>query len=256
MVDIKTNKYLDGFLSALSFFTVVPLKKNYAITKYTLYFFTTIGLIVSIIPAVLYYLLHQYSSILAAVIAISLIIMIYGFNHLDAVMDFGDSLMVSGYENKQRVIKDKYTGSGGVGLLFIIYINAIAFLIFFNNISGFIIIISGELISKYMTLYSMNNMDSFNEGLGNIFMQKLNTKAFIYNAIPLLIAFILDFYNIIIFIIILFIIRFSKNRINRDYHGINGDIIGSVGEATRLIFYLISFIFIIFNLKFYFLPIL
>ena len=39
MVDIKTNKYLDGFLSALSFFTVVPLKKNYAITKYTLYFF-------------------------------------------------------------------------------------------------------------------------------------------------------------------------------------------------------------------------
>ncbi len=253
MKDI-TNKYLNGFLSALSFFTVIPLKKNYGITKYTLYFFTLTGLIVSIIPALLYFFVYKYNSIIAAVVAVSLIILIYGFNHLDALMDFGDSLMVSGYENKQRVIKDKYTGSGGIGLLFIVYINAIAFLTFFNNIDGFIIIISGELVSKYITLYSMNNMDSFNEGLGNIFMQKLNTKAFIYNAIPLFIAFILDFYNIIIFFIIFFIIKFSKTRINIDYHGINGDIIGSVGEVTRLLFYVISFIFIILNLKFYFLP--
>jgi len=254
MKDIKNNKYFNGFLSALSFFTVMPLKKNYGITKYTLYFFTTIGLIVSIIPAILYYFIDKYNNIISSVIAISLIILIYGFNHLDAIMDFGDSLMVSGYENKQRVIKDRYTGSGGIGLLFIVYINSIAFLTFFNKIEGFIIIISGELISKYITLYSMNGMDSFTEGLGNTFMQKLNTKSFIYNAIPLLIAFILDFYNIIIFIIILFIIKIGKRKINIDYHGINGDIIGSVGEITRLLFYIISFIFIIFNLKFYFLP--
>ena len=29
-------------------------------------------------------------------------------------MDFGDSAMVRGIEAKQRVIKDKYTGSGGI----------------------------------------------------------------------------------------------------------------------------------------------
>ena len=34
-------------------------------------------------------------------------------------MDFGDSAMVRGIEAKQRVIKDKYTGSGGIVVLIV-----------------------------------------------------------------------------------------------------------------------------------------
>ena len=43
-------------------------------------------------------------------VSVAIIILLYGFNHLDSIMDFGDSIMVRGKEEKQRVIKDRYTG--------------------------------------------------------------------------------------------------------------------------------------------------
>ena len=40
-------------------------------------------------------------------------------------------------------------------LLFVIYIPSIAFLTYFTPVSGFLIIIGGEIVSKYATLISM-----------------------------------------------------------------------------------------------------
>jgi len=37
------NRYIEGLISALSFFTIIPFSGNYKITGYTMYFFTFTG---------------------------------------------------------------------------------------------------------------------------------------------------------------------------------------------------------------------
>jgi adenosylcobinamide-GDP ribazoletransferase len=243
------NKYAEGFLSALSFFTIIPLRKNYEISNYTMYFFTLTGLLAGFTAGIPYLLLRPFSPIIASAVAVAFIMIIYGFNHLDSVMDFGDSFMVRGADEKQRVIKDKYTGSGGIGMAFIIYIPAIAFLTYFNSFAGFLIIISGEMISKYASLISMYKSSSFGDGLGRMFMDKINSNSIYLNLIPLVLSVFFNVYNLAIIPIVAILMYALKTKLERDYMGLNGDLIGSIGEITRLIFYVIAFIFSILGLS-------
>ncbi|MEM0139415.1 MAG: adenosylcobinamide-GDP ribazoletransferase [Ferroplasma sp.] len=246
------NRYISGFISAISFFTIIPAGGNHEITEYTMDYFTAIGTVLGIISGLAYYLAAPYSHLIASASALSILIVLYGFNHFDSVLDFGDSLMVRGYEKKQQVIKDKYTGSGGVGMFFILYLLSFSFLAFFNPVEGLLIIVSGEIVSKYITLLSMKNAHSFNNGIGSLFMEKANkSKNAVYlNAVFFIIPVLFNIYNIVIIIIVLILMLLIRNWISRVYHGINGDIIGSIGEISRLMFYILSFIFIIIGLNF------
>jgi Cobalamin-5-phosphate synthase len=143
-----------------------------------MYFLTFTGLIAGVIAGIPYLLLKPYNSLIASTIAVAVIMLIYGFNHLDSIMDFGDSVMVRGIESKQRVIKDRYTGSGGIGMLFVIYIPSIAFLTYFTPVTGFLIIIAGEMASKYATLISMYRSKTFGDGLGKMFIDKIRSNAY------------------------------------------------------------------------------
>jgi adenosylcobinamide-GDP ribazoletransferase len=243
------NKYINGLFSALSFFTVIPFNGNYKINSYTMYYITFTGLIVGLIAAIPYYFIANFSRIAGSAMVIAIIILLYGFNHLDSIMDFGDSIMVRGIEEKQRVIKDKYTGSGGIGMLFIVYIPAIAFLTYFNPARGFFIIISGEIISKYGTLISMYRSKPFGEGLGKMFIEKINGKTMVFNIIPLIIVFTFNLYNLAIAFIVIIIIYLLKSIMEKHYGGMNGDLIGSTGEISRLFFYSISFVFMAIGLN-------
>ncbi|WP_337861073.1 adenosylcobinamide-GDP ribazoletransferase [Ferroplasma sp.] len=243
------NKYIKGMASAFSFFTVIPLRGNYEINSYTMYYITFTGLAVGLIAAIPYYFISNYSSIAASAVAVSIIILLYGFNHFDSIMDFGDSVMVRGKEEKQRVIKDKYTGSGGTGLAFVVYITSIAFLTYFSPLEGFFTIISGEIVSKYATMISMYRSKPFGEGLGKIFIEKINKNAIILNIIPLILAFAFNLYNMAIAFIVIILAYLLKSTMEKHYGGINGDLIGSTGEISRLLFYIISFIFIALKLN-------
>ncbi len=244
------SKYLDGFLSSIAFFTIIPSGKH-NITKYTVNFIAITGIITGIISGFFYYIINPFSRIIASVLAIIILILLYGFNHFDSILDFGDSLMVRGFEKKQQVIKDKYTGSGGIGLFFIVYLMSISLLTYFKPLTGFFIIISGEIVSKYVTFLSMKNAQAFNNGLGNIFIEKIkeSKSAIYFNSILLILPLLFNIYNIIIIAITVLIMLALKFKISKSYHGINGDIIGSLGEIGRTVFYLISFIFIIMGLN-------
>jgi len=243
------NKYLEGVVSAISFFTIIPFKGNKEITVYTMYFLTFTGLIAGVIAGIPYLLLKPYNSLIASTVSVAVIMLIYGFNHLDSIMDFGDSVMVRGIESKQRVIKDRYTGSGGIGMLFVVYIPSIAFLTYFTPVTGFLIIIAGEMASKYATLISMYRSKTFGEGLGKIFVDKIRQDALLFNIIPLILAFLFNLYNITTIAAVIFISYAIKSSMEKHYGGLNGDLAGSIGEISRLIFYAIAFIFIVLKLN-------
>ncbi|WMT51891.1 MAG: adenosylcobinamide-GDP ribazoletransferase [Ferroplasma sp.] len=243
------NKYIEGFLSAISFFTLIPAGGKYEISRHTMYFFTIAGLVTGLIAGIPYLLLSPYSPFIASAIAVSIIVIIYGFNHFDSIMDFGDSFMVRGTEAKQRVIKDRYTGSGGIGMVFIIYVPAIAFLTFFNPLSGFMVIISGEMVSKYATLISMYRSKPFGTGIGSMFISLVGTWSVLLNLIPLALIAFFNLYNIGIASGVLITAYAIKRGMEKQYGGINGDLIGSVGEISRTLFYFLSFIFVILHLN-------
>jgi adenosylcobinamide-GDP ribazoletransferase len=243
------NKYTEGFLSAISFFTLIPVKGNHEISKNTMFFFTVTGLITGLIAGIPYFLLRPYSSFIASTIAVSIIVIIYGFNHFDSIMDFGDSFMVRGTDAKQRVIKDKYTGSGGIGMVFIVYVPAIAFLTFFNPLSGFVVIISGEILSKYSTLISIYSSKPFGNGTGSMFMSLVGTRSVLLNSVPLILIALFNLYNIAIASGVLIMAYAIKKGMEKQYRGLNGDLIGSIGEISRMLFYFLAFIFAVFHLN-------
>ena len=94
------NKYMEGLLSAISFFTIIPVRGNREISRNTMYFFTFTGLIIGLIAGIPYLILRPYSPLIASAVSIALVLLLYGFNHLDSIMDFGDSAMVRGIEAK------------------------------------------------------------------------------------------------------------------------------------------------------------
>ena len=237
------NKYMEGLLSAISFFTIIPVRGNREISRNTMYFFTFTGLIIGLIAGIPYLILRPYSPLIASAVSIALVVLLYGFNHLDSIMDFGDSAMVRGIEAKQRVIKDKYTGSGGIGMLFVIYIPSIAFLTYFRPMSGFLIIIGGEIVSKYATLISMYNSRPFGEGLGKMFIGKISNNAIFFNIIPVILVALFNLYYIAATAMVIILAYALKSAMEKFYGGLNGDLIGSIGEISRLLFYAMAFIF-------------
>ncbi len=243
------NKYIEGFLSAISFFTLIPVRGNHEISKNTMYFFTITGLITGLIAGIPYLLLRPYSSFIASAVAVSIIVIIYGFNHFDSIMDFGDSFMVRGTDAKQRVIKDKYTGSGGIGMVFVIYVPAIAFLTFFSPLSGFMVIIAGELVSKYATLLSMYRSKPFGNGIGSMFMSMVGTGSLWVNLAPLILIVLFNVYNLIIASGVIIIAYAIKTGMDKQYEGLNGDLIGSLGEISRMLFYFLAFVFLVLHLN-------
>ncbi len=229
---------MQGLRSAISFFTIIPVKSE--LNKNIVFFFTITGAITGSISAILFYLLSFINLLFASVVSVSFLIIIYGFNHADAVMDFGDTLMVHDSDKKIKIIKDVYHGTGSVVLFFIIYMMTIAALSSLNGFYGLMALIVSEVISRFSMLISLYKSSSFSNGISNIFISYFDRPFKILFINFLVVIFIYAiFYKYIIFIIfslisiiVSYIFKMHEQRI---FNGINGDIIGFNGELSRLI---------------------
>ena len=134
-------------------------------------------------------------------------------------------------------------------MVFIIYVPAIAFLTFFSPLSGFMVIISGEMVSKYATLISMYASKPFGEGIGSMFMSMVGPGSLWINLIPLILIALFNLYNIAIASGVIIMAYAIKTGMNKQYNGLNGDLIGSIGEISRMLFYLVAFIFFILQMN-------
>jgi adenosylcobinamide-GDP ribazoletransferase len=234
------TKRSSGFKSALSFLTIITVnavnESDNGIASFTL-----VGFIVGLISAILFYITYTFiDPLLASAVAVSSLMLLSGFNHVDAVLDTGDAIMVRGTkERKREVIKDKYIGAGGVGSFFIIYLVLFAALPGLGSINGSISLVVVETASKFIMVYSLHHAKVFSAGFALHFRDQLDSKFLrniTLNIIPLFLLLFFSFpLTIIPFAISFIIIIAVGRRINSLMEGINGDIIGFMGELYRTI---------------------
>ena len=232
---------MSGFLDSISFFTTFPSGRNNGPEKGIIYFFTLTGVVASILPAIIFFFASRIlGSIAASAISLSALLIISGFNHLDGVLDTGDSLMAQVDSARRReIIKDRFTGAGGIGTVLVIYLTYFGILSSLTPLEGFFAILMSELLAKLVMLLAIGIFPVFGDGLASMFRgfyEEAKVNPVFVNIIPVVVISIFSGSAGIISIIPSLVFGLSLARWMRGkFDGINGDIAAMSGEATRVV---------------------
>ena len=228
--------------SALSFFTVIPSGSS-ELDERSVYFFSIAGGIVGIISAAVisafYYAGFRYEGY---VVGFACIIILYGFTHLDGVIDTGDALMFRGsIERRREILKDHYIGAGAIGWVIVIYSISLASFLQLSFFMAIQAVIFGEIFSKSWYIIYMSGPKSFGQGFAHFFqggLEKRKIPVIFMNLVPfLIIALFLNVYIVVAFAVSTLILMMVSRSITSKFGGINGDILGFTGELFRMFFY-------------------
>ena len=230
-----------GFLDSISFFTIFPAGRNNGPQNSIIYFFTLTGIVAAIFPAVIFYFASRIlGPVAASAMSLSALLLISGFNHLDGVLDSGDALMAQVDPARRReIIKDRFTGAGGVGAVLAIYLTYFAVLSSLTPAGGFFAILISEMLAKLVMLITIGMFPAFGNGLAHMFrgfFQKARVNPFLINIIPVIVISVFSGIWGIVSIIPSLVFGFFFARWMRGkFDGINGDIAAMSGEATRVV---------------------
>ena len=232
----------EAFLFTISYFTIMPIKKNLDIQKetyfYTLFFFPLIGFILGSISIIVFLLLSNilhpfYSAFLSAVLYISL----YGFLHLEAICDVVDANMAK-YSNKDiyTILKDPHIGAIGAIYTFVfilVKLACIAYIFYENKFELFLIVL---IFSRVNLIYALKYFTFHkNSFLSLAFKQEANTHLIFLSLIYLLIALYLNMSTIVLFFMSFFCFFMILKILQKKFSFLNGDCIGFTIEHTELI---------------------
>ncbi len=241
------------FKCALSFFTIIPSKCDNINSGYSGYV-SLVGAIIGLISGAAFYFVSFYVNvILGAAISLSLILLLSGFNHLDAVLDAGDAILVRGPPSRKlEVLKDHFLGAGGFGFAFVIYVVTFSSIASLIPLEGMITIFLSEIIAK--DSYILNSLKTKDMVPGGMFSQfKISVRQnwrlqiLVNFSFFILLAVIFSPSLLIAAILSLVMQYFIKTRIERSFEGINGDVLGFLGEITRTFFIFIAVILFLFE---------
>lgn len=233
---------LGGLRCALSFFTIIPSSCS-EFSKGMIGWIFSAGLIIGALAGLIYYFSFMIlGPVFASAAAMAVLLLMSGFNHLDGVLDTGDALVYRGNrERRLEILKDHYLGAGGFGSALVIYLITFGALTAMNPISGSLALVSAEVFSKasfVLAIYTGKPL--FPEGLFTNF-RKLALESgplpLIVNlSVALIISLIsgLSYVASILFSLVLYF--FILMKIEKYFGGINGDIIGFLGEIARVLF--------------------
>lgn len=239
------KKYYNGFLMAISMFTVIPLPRyewDDEGGKNIMKFYPAIGLIVGLI----WYLVLRVLSLLGAstmvTAAITLItpFLITGMLHLDGYMDVCDALLSRrNKEEKLRILKDPHTGAFAVisvVMLFVVEFSAMYTVVSNsitnndNNIALGLILI--PIISRSLMGYLLLAKESMKgSSLGAFFKQgtgKIDKAILIICLIlaSIVSVFIFGIHGIVMSIAMILVSIFFVNNAAKEFDGMSGDSAG------------------------------
>ena len=232
------GRLISGFYGAISFLTVIPAP--YSGKDNSVWAFSVVGLIMGTIAGFLFYVSYfLVGPFPASAISISTLMLLSGLNHVDAVIDTGDALMARGNaERRREVIKDRYLGAGGLGSFFIIYGILLVTLPQFGALFGFAVIVLMETLSKFLMVVSLYESNIFSEGYAKTFRGQLYsdmTMNIFANLIPPLCVLVLYLPLLILPTLVTFALVYAlKTQIESLFGGINGDIVGFLGELSKM----------------------
>jgi cobalamin 5'-phosphate synthase/cobalamin synthase len=230
------REYLNEFLALLSFLTVIPTGQGDIMKAASgFYFVPVIGLLEGIIGGLP---LLVGKTPLTASLAIALLSLITGFNHIDGYLDFFEAVMSRGAD-PVMVLKDKHRGSFAIAaglILFSILISSILS----SRVDPFIQLIESSTSAAFsMYVLSLISNPS-HEGLGHLFIVASKNKLKVIASLMIYITSIALVSRSIVILLILMmettiaalIVQFmATKRIGF----VNGDAIGFTYELTLMI---------------------
>ncbi len=235
---------MKGLKSAFSFFTIIPIKSE--LDEHLIAYVPLVALFDAGVAASLYIALYGISKILASFISISAIYIVNGLNHVDAVADAGDAMMIRNRSRVRDVFEDHDVGAGGVFTIIFVYLLALISLSGMDLYIGILSIILAEFMSKSMMMITLYRSKPLFQGIGSLFIDLYRKHDTLYTvefvAIPIALS-LSTLASMVISVALAFLIfLIIKMAIIRRFGGINGDLAGFIGELGRSIFLLISLI--------------
>lgn len=221
--------------------------------------FPIVGLIIGIINFIVAIALQEFiaSSVILAIVLVTLDVIITGGLHLDGLADTFDGIF--SYRSKQKmleIMKDSRVGTNGVLVLILYFIFKIALLVevseLFQVNQGIVMLIVpilsriGGVINCVFEPYARTS------GMGKTFVDNTNLSGGIASYITVTILlyiisyyFVLPFINlfIILNIIVLLSLLFGK-IMTKKIGGITGDTLGAVLELTSVLSLALMYLFL------------
>ncbi|KAA8922975.1 adenosylcobinamide-GDP ribazoletransferase [Thermoplasma sp.] len=233
---------MKGLRSAFSFFTIIPISSD--LDDHLISYIPLVAMFDAAVGVSLYVVLYHLSRMLAALISISSIYIINGLNHVDAVADTGDALMVRNSARTTEIFKDHHVGAGGVFTLTFIYLLALISLSSMGLYIGVASVIVAEFFSKSTMMLMLHRSRPIIKGIGSLFIEFYNQHPSAYAAefliVPVVVSLIFPVSLVLSVLLGFLIFMLAKTMIVRRFGGINGDIAGFMGEFSRSIFLFIS----------------
>ncbi len=232
---------IDGFFLAFSYFSILPLYKkiefNQKTYRWTMFFLPFVGIILSLLTIILFLFLKLlsfpiwYGAFLASIFYITL----YGFLHLEALIDVIDGWFAS-FSNKDvyKIMKEPTIGAiGAIGgfLIIIIKIVSISYLLY-NH--AFLFLFLSTTLSRLSILISIYLFNFHKKSLFLLSFKESFSLKFLLFTIS---VYSISFFNLYFFIFgivaSLFFLGILKILQNR-FSFLNGDCIGFSIEITEI----------------------
>ncbi|MBP2133898.1 adenosylcobinamide-GDP ribazoletransferase [Methanomicrobium sp. W14] len=230
-------EFFKSLIAIFQFFTIVPLGKNLDFELYTRHFYLIpfVGYFVGIIAAVVAYFMPSHE--LSAAACIAAVMIMYGFNHFDGLLDMGDGLMAHGSREKRvKALTDQNIGAGGVATGMLVILMTYTGLLSVPSIP--VAIIAAEVTAKFSQVLFLTYGKPFRDGIFSYthsFAKKWFPLASVIICLPLLLLplGITGFAGIVCALLLSFCVLYYLS--GRLFGGINGDVTGAANEITRLV---------------------
>ncbi|MCE5195169.1 MAG: adenosylcobinamide-GDP ribazoletransferase [Nitrospiraceae bacterium] len=255
------------FLLALQFLTIIPVNIRGDVDERTMAqsssFFCVVGIIQGIL-LVAFDLLFSiiFSTHLVSALIVLLLVLTNGGFHLDGLADTFDALAVKEVKDKdadrqKRLSVMRDSSAGPIGVISIVFAILIKYLSL-NSLANFVpftyysTLFLMPVISKWaMTVSIYTGRSARENGLGNIFINRITKKEIMISTVIIFILFalILFFFKssfpanqymffVFLIAIIYLICRAATVVFNKKFGGLTGDTLGAISEITEIIFLL------------------
>lgn len=235
---------ITGFLLALQFLTIIPVKVKYVderkIAKAMIYF-PLIGLLLGLALIAINNLLLNlnFPGFPTNIILVISLIALTGGIHLDGLADTADALLSrKGKEEMLAIMRDSHIGVMGVLSLISIILLKIAFLSSISIPLKITSLLLMCILSRWSLVLTMFLFPyARQEGKAKVFMQGINLKILILSTIIAL-AFSFAIWRIkgILVLLIITMSSFILGKfINSKIGGITGDTLGAINELLEIV---------------------
>ena len=234
--------FFTSVIAVFQFFTILPLGtcRDYEAFPRRLYLSPLAGWLVGAVGGAVFLLFMRLNmNVFAAVAAIAAIMVLYGFNHFDGVLDLGDGLMAhTSREKRIKALTDQNIGAGGTACGMFLILFTVAAVLSIPAESVFFSLIIAEVAAKYVQVLFLVFGRPLREGMFSYLHSFAKRRFAIYALIlclPLLLLPVAPAAYIGAALGALLVFAVLKSLSYRLFGGVNGDITGASNELTRLV---------------------